>query len=68
MILNQYDDLKQCLNLTCANDNLVKHEQYVEAKLETFNIKLLIIQKVKQHNIKVYNFIIINNTSYKIKF
>lgn len=36
--------------------------------LETFNIKLLIIQKVKQHNIKVYNFIIINNTSYKIKF
>ncbi len=39
-----------------------------DAKLETFNIKLLIIQKVKQHNIKVYNFIIINNTSYKIKF
>ncbi|CAC7505151.1 alanine racemase [Staphylococcus aureus] len=39
-----------------------------ESKLETFNIKLLIIQKVKQHNIKVYNFIIINNTSYKIKF
>lgn len=37
-------------------------------ELETFNIKLLIIQKVKQHNIKVYNFIIINNTSYKIKF
>lgn len=39
-----------------------------DAKMETFNIKLLIIQKVKQHNIKVYNFIIINNTSYKIKF
>lgn len=40
----------------------------VGPRLETFNIKLLIIQKVKQHNIKVYNFIIINNTSYKIKF
>ena len=36
MILNQYDDLKQCLNLTCANDNLVKHEQYVEANLEMY--------------------------------
>lgn len=52
---------------------LVSHNVYMlstvfVSKLETFNIKLLIIQKVKQHNIKVYNFIIINNTSYKIKF
>lgn len=52
---------------------LVSHNVYMLStvlypKLETFNIKLLIIQKVKQHNIKVYNFIIINNTSYKIKF
>lgn len=52
---------------------LVSHNVYMLSTvlypiLETFNIKLLIIQKVKQHNIKVYNFIIINNTSYKIKF
>lgn len=52
---------------------LVSHNVYMLSTVlypnwETFNIKLLIIQKVKQHNIKVYNFIIINNTSYKIKF
>ncbi|HHA6206382.1 TPA: hypothetical protein ACOM8O_000579 [Staphylococcus aureus] len=52
---------------------LVSHNVYMLSTVlypnwETFNIKLLIIQKVKQHNIKVYNFIIINNTPYKIKF
>lgn len=51
---------------------LVSHNVYMLSTVLypnwTFNIKLLIIQKVKQHNIKVYNFIIINNTSYKIKF
>ncbi|HFN8956424.1 TPA: hypothetical protein ACHHEC_002400 [Staphylococcus aureus] len=51
---------------------LVSHNVYMLSTvlypIWTFNIKLLIIQKVKQHNIKVYNFIIINNTSYKIKF
>ncbi|MGZ0075855.1 hypothetical protein ACVXZY_11785 [Staphylococcus aureus] len=52
---------------------LVSHNVYMLSTVlypnwRLFNIKLLIIQKVKQHNIKVYNFIIINNTSYKIKF
>ncbi|MGT0197897.1 hypothetical protein ACVNPZ_07810 [Staphylococcus aureus] len=51
---------------------LVSHNVYMLSTVLypnwRLNIKLLIIQKVKQHNIKVYNFIIINNTSYKIKF